>query len=182
MSDHDDHNNLRSNLVYMKNNFVFNLIQGIFTLVGIGMLVAGYMAAPGALTDDGFALDKFFYIMGAFFIIWPIVLFGVIKYFYRRAAAKIEYLKTNGLKGKARVLQMRRTGVSINRIPQVILDLDIKTDLGEKIQASYKKCVDPIYYSLIRPDVDLPVYVDPANKTAVHVAFDEAWAKMGSVR
>jgi hypothetical protein len=164
----------------MKHNFVLNLIQGIFTIVGAGFLFAGYNASPGSLTDDGFALDKFFYIMGAFFIVWPIVLFGAIRYFYRRAAAKIDHLKTNGIKGKARVLQMHRTGVSINRIPQVILDLDIKTDLGEKFQVSYKKCVDPIYYSLIKPDTDLPVYIDPANKKSVHVAFDEAWAKAGS--
>ena len=164
----------------MKNNYVLNLIQGIFTLVGIGFLIGGYKATPGSLTDDGFPLDKFFYGMGVFFIAWPILLFGGIRYFYRRAADKIEHLKTNGIKGKARVLQMHRTGVSINRIPQVILDLDIKTDLGEKLQVSYKKCVDPIYYSLIKPDADLPVYIDPVNKKLVHVAFDEAWAKAGS--
>lgn len=163
----------------MKNNFVLNLIQGIFTLVGAGMLIAGYNASPGSLTDDGFPLDKFFYGMGAFFIIWPIILFGFIKYFYRRSAEKIEHLINNGIKGKARVLQMHRTGVSINRVPQVILDLDIKTDLGEKLQVSYKKCVEPIYYSLIRPDVDLPVYIDPNNKKSVHIDFQEAWMKAG---
>lgn len=166
----------------MKNNFVLNLVQGIFTLVGIGLLVGGYMASPGSTTDDGFPLAKFLYGMGAFFIIWPIILFGVIKYFYRRTAQRIEHLKNNGIKGKARVLQMRRTGVSINHIPQVILDLDIKTNLGEKLQVSYKKCVDPIYYSLIKPDADLPVYIDPNNQQSVYVDFQEAWASLGSMK
>ncbi|MES2777652.1 MAG: hypothetical protein V4722_25970 [Bacteroidota bacterium] len=166
----------------MKNNFVFNLLQVIFTLVGVGMLVAGYFAAPGSLTDDGFALNKFFYAMGGFFIVWPIILFGTIKYFYRRAAQKVADLKANGIKGKARVLQMRRTNLTVNRIPQVILDLDIKTSLGEQFPASYKKCIDPIYYSLIRPDLDLTVYVDPNNHKSLYVDFEEAWARMGSSR
>jgi hypothetical protein len=161
----------------MKKNIVFNLVQGIFTVVGLGFLVAGYNVPSGSLTDDGFALDKFFYSMGAFFIIWPILLFGVIRLFLRRSAQKIDQLKTNGIKGKARVLQMRRTNLRINHVQQVILDLDIKTDLGEKLQASYKKCIDPIYYSLIRPDADLPVYIDPNNKKNVYVDFEEAWAK-----
>ena len=161
----------------MKKNFVFNLIQAIFTLVGIGFLVGGYNVPQGALTDDGFALDKFFYGMGAFFIIWPLLLFGVIRYFFKRSAQKVEFLKTNGIKGKARVLKMERTNLRINHVQQIILDLDIKTDLGEKLQASYKKCIDPIYYSLIRPDADLPVYIDPNNKKNVYVDFEEAWSK-----
>jgi hypothetical protein len=161
----------------MKNNFVFNFLQIIFSLVGAGMLIAGYFAASGSLTDDGYPLNYFFYCMGAFFIIWPIILFGVIKYFYRRAGQKVTYLREHGLKGKARVLHMRRTGLTINNVPQVVLDLKITTDLGEQLQTSYKKCVDPIYYNLIRPDADLIVYVDPADKKKVHVDFEEAWGK-----
>lgn len=163
----------------MKNNFVFNLIQVIFTLVGAGMITAGYLAAPGSLTDDGYALNYFFYIMGAFFIVWPIVLFGAIRYYYRRAAQKIAWLKENGIKGKARVLHMRRTNLTVNHIPQVVLDLIITTSLGEKFPASYKKCIDPIYYSLIRPDADLTVYVDPANRKSLYVDLEEAWERLG---
>jgi len=161
----------------MRKNFVFNLVQGIFTVVGIGFIVAGYNVPDGSLTDDGFALDKFFYAMGAFFIIWPVILFGTIKYFIKRSVQKIDDLKANGIKGKARVLKMERTNLRINHVQQVILELDIKTDMGEKLRASYKKCVDPIYYSLIRPDADLPVYIDPNNKQNVYIDFEEAWSK-----
>ena len=162
----------------MKNYFVLNLIQVIFTLVGAGMLVAGYFTAPTALTGDGFRLNYFFYAMGSFFIIWPLILFGTIRYFYRRAAEKIAYLKANGIKGTARVVKFHRTNISINKIPQMILDLTIKTNLGEQFQASYKKCIDPLYYNLMRPDADLPVYIDPANRKSLYVDFEEAWTKL----
>ncbi len=162
----------------MKNYFVLNLLQVIFTLVGTGMLAAGYFAAPTALTGDGFRLNYFFYAMGGFFIVFPIIIFGTIKYFYRRAAEKIAYLKANGIKGMARVVKFRRTNITINRIPRMILDLSVKTNLGEQFQASYKKCIDPLYYNLLRPDTDLPVYVDPVNRKSLHVDFDEAWSRL----
>ena len=41
----------------MKNTFVLNLIQIIFTLVGLGLIAGGYFASPGSLTDDGFPLN-----------------------------------------------------------------------------------------------------------------------------
>ncbi len=161
-----------------KNTAVFNLLQIVFSLVGAGMLIAGYFAAPGSVTDDGYPLNYFFYGMGTFFIIWPLILFGIIKLYYKRVAQKVQYLKEHGIKGKARVLNMRRTGVSINRVPQVILDLNIETDLGEQLQASYKKCIDPIYYNLIRPDGSLPVYVNPSNRKEVYVDFEAEWARL----
>lgn len=165
----------------MKKNFVFNLIQIIFSLVGLGLIIAGYFAKPGSLTDDGFPLSKFFYLMGGFFIVWPMVLFGVIRYFTNRAAARYTWLKENGIKGKARVTAMRRTALTVNNIPQMQLDLDVTTSLGEKFQTSYKKCIDPVYYALLRPDTDLPVYIDPNDRKKLIVDFEEAWAKMGEV-
>jgi hypothetical protein len=161
----------------MKNKFVFVLIQVIFTLVGVGMLIAGYLAAPDSLTDDGFPLNKFFYMMGAFFIVWPILLFGVINFFMKRAAQNIEQLKAHGLKGSTRILSMDQTGVRINHVPQVKMQLDIKTDMGERYQTSYKKCLPQMYYSLIKPDAVFTVYIDPKNRNKLYVDFDEAWAK-----
>lgn len=161
----------------MKNKFVFTLIQVIFTLVGVGMLIGGYFAAPGSLTDDGYPLDTFFYIMGAFFIVWPIVIFGAIRFFTKRAAQHIELLKANGIRGKTRILSMDQTGVRINHVPQVKMQLDIKTDMGERFQASYKKCLPQLYYSLLKPDAEFTVYVDANNKQKLYVDFEEAWAK-----
>jgi hypothetical protein len=161
----------------MKNKFVFTLIQVIFTLVGIGMLLGGYFATPGSLTDDGFPLNNFFYILGAFFIIWPIVLFGVINYFIKRAAQNIELLKVNGIKGKTRILSLDQTGIRINHIPQVKMQLDIKTTMGDRFQASYKKCLPQMYYNLIKPEAEFTVYIDANNRNKMYVDFEEAWAK-----
>lgn len=162
----------------MKKNLAFYLVPLIFLIVGSGMLIAGYQAAPGSLTDDGYPLNYFFYTMGGFFILFPLLLTLGISFFYRRSAGKVSYLKTQGIKGKARVLGIERTGTSINDIPQVILKLKITTDLGEQFLVDYKKCIDPVYYSLITPERDLPVFVHPENKKEVYLDLEAAWAKL----
>ena len=162
----------------MKRNLAFYLVPLIFFIVGSGMLIAGYNAAPGSLTDDGYPLNNFFYFMGGFFILFPLLLTLCISFFYRRNAGKISYLKVQGIKGKARVLGIERTGTSINDIPQVILKLKITTDLGEQFLVDYKKCIDPVYYSLITPERDLPVFVHPENKKEVYLDLEAAWANL----
>ena len=157
------------------NNFVFNLLQIIFTLVGLGLIAGGYFVTPEAKTDDGYPLNYFLYTLGGFFIVWPLLLFGVIKYFIRRATARQEYLVNNGIKGKARVLNMRGTNVYINRVPQMVMDLQVTTELGETYETSYKKTVPMQYYNIIRPDLDLPVYIDPNDRNKLFVDFQQAW-------
>lgn len=161
-----------------KGNIASYIIPFIFSSIGIGFLIAGYTAEPGALTDDGYPLNKFFYMMGGFFVVWPIVLFSAIIYFQKRKSQREEHLKTQGIKGKARVMGMRQTGVRINHVPQVVLDLHITTDFGEKLQLPYKKCIQPMYYSILRPDVDLEVYINPEKKDKVFVDLDETWRRM----
>jgi hypothetical protein len=166
-----------------QNTFVLNLIQIIFTLVGLGLIAGGYFASPFSQTRDGFPLNTFLYMLGGFFIVFPLVLFGAIRYFIKRSAERQAYLVANGIKGKARVLNMRPTNVYINRVPQVVMDLQVMTNLGERFEATYKKAIPIQYYNIIRPDVDLPVYIDPADRTKLFVDFEQAWmeiARQGS--
>jgi hypothetical protein len=160
--------------------FVLNLLQVIFTLVGAGLITGGYFAAPGSRTDDGLPLNYFLYGLGGFFILFPLLLFGIIRYAIKRTAARQAWLMQNGIKGKARVLNMQQTHVYINRIPQVVLHLQVTTNLGETFETNYKKAIPLQYYNIINPDVDLPVYIDPANRTKLFVDFQGAWKKMAS--
>lgn len=164
------------------NKFVLNLVQLILTLVGLGLIAGGYFATTEAKTDDGYSLKYFLYIIGGFFIVWPLLLFGVIRFFHRRAAARQAYLIENGIKGKARVLNMRGTNIYINRVPQMILDLQITTSLGERYETSYKKTIPMQYYNIIKPDLDLPVYIDPDNKNKMFVDFQQAWTDLAKNR
>ncbi|UOU97776.1 hypothetical protein MUU74_14905 [Chryseobacterium daecheongense] len=162
----------------MKNNPVMYILPIIFSVVGLGMLIGGYTADPGSLTDDGYPLNYFLYAMGSFFIIFPIALVAFMTYSSRRHSQNVIDLKAKGLKGKARVLSVQRTGLSINDIPQVILQLHITTDLGEQFTVDYKKCIDPFFYNLITPERDLLVYINRDNKKEVYLDLEAEWSKL----
>lgn len=162
----------------MKNNPVLYILPVIFSIVGLGMLIGGYTAAPGSLTDDGYPLNYFLYTMGGFFILFPVALTAIIWYFNRNNVQKMADLKANGLKGKARVLTIQRTGVSINNIPQVILQLSITTDSGQQFTVDYKKCIDPFYYNLITPERELTVYISRENKQEVYLDLEAEWTRL----
>ena len=155
--------------------FILNLLQIIFTLVGAGLIIGGYFSATNSTTDDGFPLKDFLYALGAFFILFPLLLFGVIRFFIRRAVAREEYLINNGIKGKARILNMQSTHVYVNNVPLMVFDLEINTSHGERYETVYRKTVPLQYYSIIKPDRDLPVYVDPNDKFNLFVDFHQGW-------
>lgn len=160
------------------NAFVLNLLQAIFTLVGLGLVAGGYFAAPGSRTADGFPLNYFLYGMGGFFVLFPLLLFGVIRYITRRSAERQAYLVANGIRGTARVLNMQQTNLYINGAPHMVMQLQIITSLGERFEASYKKALPLHYHNIIRPDVDLPVYVDPSDRKKLFVDFEGAWTDL----
>ncbi len=91
------------------NNFVFNLLQIIFTLVGLGLIAGGYFAAPGSKTDDGYPLNYFLYTLGPFLLFGPLCYLRVcsfvliqknqkIKAVRKKAKNLYEGLKRNKLK------------------------------------------------------------------------------------
>jgi len=54
------------------------------------------------------------------------------------------------------------------------VDLKVTTELGESYETSYKKTVPMQYYNIIRPDLDLPVYIDPNDRNKLFVDFQQA--------
>ena len=60
-------------------------------------------------------------------------------------------------------------------LAQMAMDLQITTTLGERYETTHKTVVPMQYYNIIRPDADLPVYIDPNNKNKLFIDFQQAW-------
>lgn len=159
----------------MRNKWIFLLLNGIFSIVGVAMLLGGYFAPDGSLTDDGYPLNYFLYTMGGFFILFPLLLTLGISAAYKRVDNRINFLKTQGIQGTARVMRFNTTGMYLNRVPQLAMQLWVKTSLGEEYQARYKQCIHPIYYQYLAPDKDIPVYIDPADKNKLYLDVEQLW-------
>lgn len=97
----------------------------LFSIVGIGFLIAGYLADPSAVTSDGYSLKSFFYIMGGGFLI-PLLLATGFSLAGATKRKKVEDLLATGQQGETVVLSLEDTGTLINHDPRVRMLLEIR--------------------------------------------------------
>lgn len=137
------------------------IIGGIIgLLVGVGAVVA--------------TADK----EGIYIGLGMLVLFGGMFYLFYRIFFKpminASRLQKTGLPGKAKILEVRDTGVTINNNPQVKLILEVKNNLGQKYTTESRVLVSRINPGAYVPGMELPVKIDPKNEMNVVIDFGGA--------
>ena len=73
-------------------------------------------------------------------------------------------LKKIGVPGKAKILEVHDTGVTINNNPQVKLVLEVKNNLGQIYHASCRVMVSRINPGIFQPGMEVGVKIDPNNE------------------
>lgn len=131
--------------------------------VGIGFIVFGFMAPLEALTDDGYSLKNFFYLMGGAFLFFPLISVIGVGLYYKRINDRETFLIQNGIQGEAEILHREQTGTYINELPQVKFLLQVTVSGEEPYQLEYKDVVSMLDMGSINVGAKLPVFVDPNN-------------------
>lgn len=139
--------------------------------VGIGMIFFGFQASPEALTDDGYPLKDFLYMMGIAFVIFPLITSLGVMMYYKRINDRETNLIENGLKGEAEIINREQTGTYINELPQVKFLLQITTPFGDSYQMEYKDVVSMLDINSINVGAKLPVYIDPNNEKNILLVY-----------
>ena len=129
------------------------IIGGIIgLLVGVGAVVA--TAGP----------------TGIYIGLGMLVLFGGMFYLFYRIFFKpminASRLQKTGLPGKAKILEVRDTGVTINNHPQVKLILEVKNQFGQTYTTETRVLVSRINPGIYMAGMELPVKIDPKNTLA----------------
>lgn len=140
--------------------------------VGMGLLYLGFTASPDALTDDGYSLQNFFYIMGGFFLIGPLITTVGILLFYNRVNDREINLEQNGTRGEAEILHREQTGTYINELPQVKFLLKLTMPDREPYKIEHKDVVSMLDLSSINVGAKLPVFVDPNNPENILLVYN----------
>jgi hypothetical protein len=86
----------------------------------------------------------------------------------------------NGIDGKAEVLKVWDTGVSINDDPQVGLLLELTSPGGAPIQVEARHVVSRLSVAHVQPGVMALIYYDPANLKHIEVKSFEVPAENAS--
>lgn len=104
-----------------------------------------------------------------------LALFGGMFYLFYRIFFKpminASRLQKTGIPGKARILEVRDTGVTINNNPQVKLILEVKNSFGQKYNAQCRVLVSRINPWAYQPGMEVPVKIDPKNEQNVVLDF-----------
>ena len=134
-----------------------------FLVVGIGFLIAGFMADPSALTDDGYPLKSFFYIMGGGFLLLPLLLATGLSLAGATKRKKIEDLLATGQQGEAVILGLEDTGVLINHDPRVRILLEVHIAGYSPYQVKKTMVLPLIRLSQVQVGSTVQVLADPSK-------------------
>ncbi len=141
---------------------VFN----IFILVGVGMIVAGFLVPQEARTDDGLPMKTFLWAFGSFWLVMDLALILVIKGMRKRKQNILE----NWMRGTARVISASETGTYINNMPKVKFVLEVTTDAHGTYQAEHREVVSMLQIPSYAAGSSHEVRVNPDNPKKIMFA------------
>jgi len=140
------------------------------TWIGIVGGIVGLLVGVGAVVATGGST-------GIYMGLGMLALFGGMFYLFYRLFFKpminASRLQKIGLPGKAKILEVRDTGVTINNSPQVKLVLEVKNNFGQKYTTQCRVLVSRINPGAYQPGMELPVKIDPKNEMNVVIDFTE---------
>src|SRR5688572_1564543 len=138
--------------------FLFNIP---FFLVSGFMFYSGFTAEESALTDDGYNLKWFFFLMGAGFLILPLAISLGILIWAVAKRKRMEELVATGKQGTAVVLQLSDTGVSVNDNPRVRLQLEMHIPNYQPYRAQKTVTLPLIYLPQVQTGSTINILADP---------------------
>jgi len=136
--------------------------------IGIIGGIIGLLVGVGAVLMTGGS--EGIYIAGGMLLLFG----GMFYLFYRlffKPMINTARLQKTGISGKARILEVKDTGVTINSNPQVKLILEVKNSFGQKYNAQCRVLVSRINPGAYMPEMELPVKIDPKNEMNVVIDF-----------
>ncbi|MFO7625621.1 MAG: DUF3592 domain-containing protein [Candidatus Fermentibacteraceae bacterium] len=131
----------------------------IFILLGIGMIVAGFLVSPEARTDDGHPLNIFLWAFGGFWLVMDLSLILVI----RGMAARRKNAFETWMPATAKVLSASETGTYINNLPKIRFTLEVTSDTHGVYQVEHREVVSMLHIASYGVGSVHQVRVDPGN-------------------
>lgn len=157
--------------MWQASNKIWIITTAPLVILGLVFVFLGFTASPEALTDDGYSLKTFFYLMGCFFVIFPLLTALGIYYYYKRINDRETFLLNEGIRGEAEILSREQTGTYINEQPEVKFKLSITTPM-ETYELEHKEIVNLLDMGSIPVGRKIPVMVHPDNPKDIILVYD----------
>ena len=132
-------------------------------VIGVAFIVGGFVTDPSAMTDDGYPLKTFLFVMGGFWLVLPWVIAIGQSWVRVTKRRKTENLLETGQQGEAVVLSLEDTGVRINDNPQVRMLLEVRIAGYSSYQVEKTMVVPLIRLSQVQVGSTVQVVADASQ-------------------
>jgi len=137
-----------------------------FILIGVGMIVAGFLVSPEAETDDGHPLNVFLWIFGGFWLVSDLSLILVLRFMAARRRNALE----TWLPATAKVLSVSETGTYINNMPKIKFALEVTSDSNGVYQVEHREVVSMVNIASYAVGSVHQIRVNPGNPRKIMFA------------
>lgn len=83
--------------------------------------------------------------------------------------ANAQNLMANGIQGQAKIEELRDTGMTVNQMPQVEMDLEVSVEGKEPYKVTHKQVIAQSSLGSLQPGAMVPVKVDPNDPSSLMV-------------
>jgi hypothetical protein len=153
----------------MKNVRIIFLISMLITVISVGVVVFMALSESGVKLGETSISELYKNEDTQVIFFMPLILLivgvSMIPFYRIFFPMKIK----NGVKTRAKVLEVRDTGVTVNDNPQVGLKLELRTQEGTTLEVEAKTIVSRLSVSNVQPGVTANVVYDPLKPERLQV-------------
>ena len=149
-------------------SLIFLMIFGCFVIF---FFIMGFKADPNVLMDDGFSLKSFYFSIGSFFLVFPILIFlGIYPWIFFHNK-NIQYLKKNGIPGTAIIISYHSIEPELNNLHQIELELKIQPSQNKQYTIKHKEYFNPTNIEKLYNGLKLNILTNPDNKKNILILW-----------
>jgi len=132
-------------------------VFGIFGLVIVGFIIAGFLVSPDAETDDGFPLKYFLWGMAGMYLLTNGIIIGWAYFSNRRRAHR----EMTWLDAEATILSVNETGTYINNQPRLAFRLQVNSPMHPPCEVVHKQVIPLTAIADFKPGSKIVVKINP---------------------
>lgn len=140
-------------------------VVGIFGVLILGFIVAGFLVPDTAKTDDGHPLNIFFWIMAGMFALST----GGVILFAAMANRKRAYREANWMDAQAEILEVSETGTYINNQPRLKFRLLVHSPVHGAKEVVHKQVIPLTALAQFSAGTTIAVKVDPSDPNEIMI-------------
>ncbi|MCD4775015.1 MAG: hypothetical protein K8S15_03070 [Candidatus Aegiribacteria sp.] len=112
-------------------------VFGIFAVIIVGFIIAGFLVSPKSRTDDGYPLNTFFWGMAGMFLLTNLVVIVWARLSNRRR----ERIEKTWLDAQAEIIELGETGTYINNQPKIRFRLHVNSPVHPPCEVIHKQVI-----------------------------------------